>query len=98
MSSKQNKPKRFSREFRAVPAPSANAELLASIQVSLRGYKCIDVCVCVTKAYASILQKRLGDTNQTSVSEKFNPEGDSGFGFLIEPLKGITAQNPLPKR
>ncbi|KAL0693620.1 hypothetical protein Bca4012_060800 [Brassica carinata] len=33
---------------------------------------------------------------QTSVSEKFNPEGDSGFGFRIEPLKGITAQNPYP--
>ncbi|KAJ0231551.1 Protein kinase superfamily protein [Hirschfeldia incana] len=65
-SSKQNEPKRFSR---AVPAPGANAELLASIE------------------------KRLGETSQTSVSEKFNPEGDSGFGFRIEPLKGITAQN-----
>ncbi|CAG7861552.1 unnamed protein product [Brassica rapa] len=65
-SNKQNEAKRFSRESKAVPAPSANAELLASIQ------------------------KRLGETNQTSVSEKFNPEGDSGFGFRIEPLEGIT--------
>ncbi|KAF8098312.1 hypothetical protein N665_0269s0036 [Sinapis alba] len=42
------------------------------------------------------IQKRLGETNQTSVSEKFNPEGDSGFGFRIEPLKSITAENPYP--
>ncbi|CAN6865995.1 unnamed protein product [Brassica oleracea] len=46
-SNKQNEAKCFSRESRAVPAPSANAELLASIQ------------------------KRLGEANQTSVSEKF---------------------------
>ncbi|KAL1209290.1 putative serine/threonine-protein kinase [Cardamine amara subsp. amara] len=71
-SSKQNEPKRLSRESRAVPAPSANAELLTSIQ------------------------KRLGETNQTSVSEMFNPERDSGTGFRIEPLKGITSQNPYP--
>ncbi|CAH2047153.1 unnamed protein product [Thlaspi arvense] len=61
-----------SRLSKAVPAPSANAELLASIQ------------------------KRLGETNQTSVSEKFNPDKDSGFGFRMEPLNGITAQNPYP--
>ncbi|KFK40935.1 hypothetical protein AALP_AA2G063200 [Arabis alpina] len=71
-SSKQNEPKRLPRESKAVPAPSANAELLASIQ------------------------KRLGETNQTSVSEKFNPEGDSGSGFRMEPRKGITSQNPNP--
>ncbi|KAF8049527.1 hypothetical protein N665_2186s0001, partial [Sinapis alba] len=65
-SSKQNEQKRFSKESRAVPAPGANAELLASIQ------------------------KRLVETNQTSVSETFNPEGDSGSGFLIEP------HNPYP--
>ncbi|CDY58380.1 hypothetical protein Bca4012_042716 [Brassica carinata] len=46
-SNKQNEAKCFSRDSRAVPAPSANAELLASIQ------------------------KRLGEANQTSVSEKF---------------------------
>ncbi|ESQ29654.1 hypothetical protein EUTSA_v10023319mg [Eutrema salsugineum] len=68
-SSKQNEPKRFSRESKAVPTPSANAELLASIQ------------------------KRLGETNQTSVSEKFNPERDSGSGFRIEPLKGDNHPN-----
>ncbi|AEE33454.1 Protein kinase superfamily protein [Arabidopsis thaliana] len=71
-SSKQNEQKRLARESKAVPAPSANAELLASIQ------------------------KRLGETNRTSISEKFNPEGDSGNGFRIEPLKGNTAQNPYP--
>ncbi|KAF2587308.1 hypothetical protein F2Q70_00036230 [Brassica cretica] len=65
-SSKQNEQKRFSRESRAVPAPGANAELLASIQ------------------------KRLGETNQTSVSETFNPEGDSGSGFRIEPHNPYT--------
>ncbi|CAN8241274.1 unnamed protein product, partial [Cochlearia groenlandica] len=69
VSSKQNEPKRLSRESKAVPAPSANAELLSSIQ------------------------KRLGETNKTSVSEVFSPEGDSGSGFRIEPLNGITAQN-----
>ncbi|KAJ0254499.1 Protein kinase superfamily protein [Hirschfeldia incana] len=65
-SSKQNEQKRFSKESRAVPAPGANAELLASIQ------------------------KRLGETNQTSVSETFNPEGDSGSGFRIEPHNPYT--------
>lgn len=43
-SSKQNEQKRFSRESRAVPAPGANAELLASIQVSLNtkdAYMCV---------------------------------------------------------
>ncbi|KAJ4887483.1 Protein kinase superfamily protein [Raphanus sativus] len=65
-SSKQNEQRRVSKESRAVPAPGANAELLASIQ------------------------KRLGETNQTSMSETFNPEGDSGSGFRIEP------HNPYP--
>ncbi|KAL0718629.1 hypothetical protein Bca4012_067952 [Brassica carinata] len=36
------------------------------------------------------IQKRLGESNQTSVSETFNPEGDSGSGFRIEP------HNPYP--
>uniref|UniRef100_A0A1J3D4K0 Putative serine/threonine-protein kinase n=1 Tax=Noccaea caerulescens TaxID=107243 RepID=A0A1J3D4K0_NOCCA len=68
-SSKQNEPKRFTRESKA---PGANAELLSSIQ------------------------KRFGESIQTSVSEIFNPEGDSGSGFRIEPRKGVTAQDPYP--
>lgn len=103
VSSRQNEPKRLSRESKAVPAPSANAELLASIQVisqSIVAY----VCMCnepmllsyCLKKKIFISKKRLGETNQTSVSEKFNPEGDSGSGFRIEPLKGIAAQDPYP--
>lgn len=30
------------------------------------------------------------------MSEKFNPERDSGNGFRIEPLKGNTTQKPYP--
>ena len=50
-SNKQNEAKCFSRDSRAVPAPSANAELLASIQVSIYLSEIIDaymchVCVC----------------------------------------------------
>ncbi|CAH8284154.1 unnamed protein product [Eruca vesicaria subsp. sativa] len=71
-SSKQNEPRQLSKESRAVPAPGANAELLASIQ------------------------KRLGETNQTSVSETFNPEGDSGSGFRIEPHNPYTNGDSHP--
>lgn len=42
-SGKQNEPKRFTRESKAVPAPGANAELLSSIQVS---YESIEAYVC----------------------------------------------------
>jgi hypothetical protein len=59
---------------------------------------CVYVCLCfylITWNF-SLSKKRLGETNRTSISEKFNPEGDSGNGFRIEPLKGNTAQNPYP--
>lgn len=88
-SSKQNEQKRFSR---AVPAPGANAELLASIQVSLNtkdAYMLLSYCSGLFYIFF-ILQKRLGETNQTSVSETFNPEGDSGSGFRIEPHNPYT--------
>lgn len=61
---------------------------------------CVSVYVCLCFYLIawkfSFSKKRLGETNKTSLSEKFNPERDSGNGFRIEPLKGDTSQNPYP--
>ncbi|XP_018483225.2 probable serine/threonine-protein kinase At1g09600 isoform X2 [Raphanus sativus] len=39
------------------------------------------------------IQKRQGQNNQTSMSEKFNNPNEDAAGFLIEPLKSGTGQN-----
>lgn len=70
------------RESKAIPAPDANAELQASIQV-IRWFEMhLNTSFCVLKL-------RWADS-LVSFSEKYIPEENGGSGFRIEPPKEAT--------
>ncbi|WZZ11383.1 hypothetical protein YC2023_097304 [Brassica napus] len=69
--SKENELKQVARESKAVPAPDANAELLASIQ------------------------KRQEQNNQTSMTEKFNPNEDAAMKNVV--MRG-SSRSPPPRK
>ncbi|KAL0754643.1 hypothetical protein Bca101_092311 [Brassica carinata] len=69
--SKENELKQVAKKSKAVPAPDANAELLASIQ------------------------KRQGENNQASLSEKLNPNEDGALKSVV--MRG-SSRSPPPRK